>query len=101
MVPPDFGLTLVEAVTRRDLTDPAALLEEHDRFVRALPPAFTTLWFEDHLQWNAHHFENTSQVEPLPTSECMTTAAFYAAQFPALKIGTLVLGRGFRNPALT
>ena len=37
----------------------------------------------------------------LPTIECMTTVAFYAAQFPALKIGTLVLGQGYRNPALT
>ena len=97
----DFGLTLAEAATRVDLMDPAALLEEHQRFIRALPPAFTTLWIEDHLQWKARHFEDESRTEMLPTIECMTTAAFYAAQFPAFKIGTLVLGQGYRNPALT
>lgn len=97
----DFGLTLAEAATRVDLMDPAALLEEHQRFIRALPPAFTTLWIEDHLQWKARHFEDESRTEMLPTTECMTTAAFYAAQFPALKVGTLVLGQGYRNPALT
>src|SRR5262245_23640405 len=96
----EFGLTLAEAATRRDLLDPAALLAEHQRFVQALPPAFTTLWIEDHLQWKAHEFEDESRTEMLPTIEGMTTAAFYAAQFPALKIGTLVLGQGYRNPAL-
>jgi alkanesulfonate monooxygenase SsuD/methylene tetrahydromethanopterin reductase-like flavin-dependent oxidoreductase (luciferase family) len=97
----DFGLALAEATTRRDLMDPAALLAEHQRFVQALPPAFTTLWIEDHLQWKAHEFEDESRTEMLPTIECMTTVAFYAAQFPALKIGTLVLGQGYRNPAPT
>jgi alkanesulfonate monooxygenase SsuD/methylene tetrahydromethanopterin reductase-like flavin-dependent oxidoreductase (luciferase family) len=97
----EFGLTLAEAATRVDLLHPEALLEEHVRYVQALPPAFTTLWIEDHLQWQAYHFEDASRPEMLPTVECLTTAAFYAAQFPALKVGTLVLGQGYRNPALT
>lgn len=100
-MPCEFGLTLAEAATRTDLDDSERLLEEHLAFVQALPPAFTTLWFEDHLQWKAHHFDDTTRVEMLPTLECMTTAAYYAAQFPALKVGTLVLGQGYRNPALT
>jgi alkanesulfonate monooxygenase SsuD/methylene tetrahydromethanopterin reductase-like flavin-dependent oxidoreductase (luciferase family) len=97
----EFGLTLAEAATRVDLLHPEALLEEHVRFVEALPPAFSTLWIEDHLQWQAYHFEDVSRPEMLPTVECLTTAAFYAARFPAFKVGTLVLGQGYRNPALT
>jgi alkanesulfonate monooxygenase SsuD/methylene tetrahydromethanopterin reductase-like flavin-dependent oxidoreductase (luciferase family) len=89
MTPPlDFGLTL--APTRRDGADPATLLTDHQRFVQALPPAFTTLWIEDHFQWQA-----------APTIECLTSAAYYLAAFPAFKIGTLVLGQSYRNPALT
>jgi len=97
----EFGLTLAEAATRVDLLHPEALLEEHVRFVEALPPAFTTLWIEDHLQWQAYQFQDPSRPEMLPTVECLTTAAFYAARFPSFKIGTLVLGQGYRNPALT
>jgi alkanesulfonate monooxygenase SsuD/methylene tetrahydromethanopterin reductase-like flavin-dependent oxidoreductase (luciferase family) len=89
MAPPlDFGLTLPASL--REGTNPAALLDEHQRWVGALPPAFTTLWVEDHFQWRT-----------APTVECMTTCAYYASQFPAFKIGTLVLGQSYRNPALT
>jgi alkanesulfonate monooxygenase SsuD/methylene tetrahydromethanopterin reductase-like flavin-dependent oxidoreductase (luciferase family) len=89
MTPPlDFGLTV--AASLHGSEDPATLLDDHRRWVGALPPAFTTLWIEDHFQWRT-----------APTIECMTTAAYYAAEFPTFKVGTLVLGQGYRNPALT
>ncbi len=68
----------------------AALLGSNRAFIEALPPAFTTLWFEDHFQWGAD-----------PTLEAITTTAFFAALYPHLGVGTLVLGQRYRNPALT
>jgi alkanesulfonate monooxygenase SsuD/methylene tetrahydromethanopterin reductase-like flavin-dependent oxidoreductase (luciferase family) len=68
----------------------AAMLGANRAFIEALPPAFTTLWFEDHFQWGAD-----------PTLEALTTAAFFAALYPRLGIGTLVLGQRYRSPALT
>jgi alkanesulfonate monooxygenase SsuD/methylene tetrahydromethanopterin reductase-like flavin-dependent oxidoreductase (luciferase family) len=54
-----------------------------------LSECFTTLWIEDHLQW-----DNTDAFEAL------TTLSFYAAAHPRFKIGTLVLSQSYRNPAL-
>jgi alkanesulfonate monooxygenase SsuD/methylene tetrahydromethanopterin reductase-like flavin-dependent oxidoreductase (luciferase family) len=68
----------------------ATLLQENHAFIEALPAPFTTLWFEDHFQWGAD-----------PTLECLTTAAYCAARYPRFALGTIVLGQGYRNPALT
>ena len=68
----------------------AALLGSNQAFIEALPPAFTTLWFEDHFQWGAD-----------PTLEALTTTAYFAALHPRFGVGTLVLGQRYRSPALT
>ena len=47
-------------------------------------------WMTDHLQW-----------EDDDCLEALTTLAYYAALTPQLRWGTMVLGQGYRNPALT
>ncbi len=68
----------------------AALLAQDRTFIEALPPAFTTLWVEDHFQWDAN-----------PTLEAFTTMSYFAALYPHLRMGSIVLGQSYRNPALT
>ncbi|HEU5377378.1 MAG TPA: LLM class flavin-dependent oxidoreductase [Ktedonobacteraceae bacterium] len=80
----DFGLYL----TRRDIPAQQSF-EYYQSCIQSLPSGFTTLWMEDHLQW-----------ESIPTLECLTTLSFLAAKFPHFRLGSLVLSQSFRNPAL-
>lgn len=80
----DFGLYL----TRRDIPAQQSF-EYYQSCIQSLPSGFTTLWMEDHLQW-----------ESIPTLECLTTLSFLAAKFPRFWLGSLVLSQSFRNPAL-
>ncbi len=48
-----------------------------------------TAWFVDHFQFNRQ-----------PYLECWTQMAFSAGRYPGIRTGTLVLGQGYRNPAL-
>ncbi len=68
----------------------AALLAQDRAFIEALPLPFTTLWVEDHLQWSDN-----------PTLEAFTTMASFAALYPHLRMGSIVLGQSYRNPALS
>jgi alkanesulfonate monooxygenase SsuD/methylene tetrahydromethanopterin reductase-like flavin-dependent oxidoreductase (luciferase family) len=68
----------------------ATLLEQDRAFIDQLPSQFTTLWVEDHFQW-----------EDNPTLECFITMSYFAALFPRLRMGSIVLGQSYRNPALT
>jgi hypothetical protein len=54
-----------------------------------LPPSFTTLWIEDHLQRGSN-----------PLLESWTTLAYLAAQYPRFQYGHLVDCQSYRNPAL-
>ena len=65
------------------------LMEYNQRCIQALPPAFTTIWIEDHFQ-----FPESDALE------CLTTLSFLAAAFPHMRLGTLVLCQSYRNPAL-
>ena len=76
--------------TTRTAANAAGMVADNRRSLAALRPPFTTLWVEDHFQWEA-----------LPTLECWTALAYTAAEFPQLKAGTLTLGQSYRNPALT
>ena len=49
-----------------------------------------TAWFVDHFQFGNR-----------PYLECMAQLAHSAGRFPGMRVGTLVLGQGYRNPALT
>lgn len=84
-----FGFTLYP-VARGEGRDASALMDYNRQCLRLLPPRFTTVWVEDHVQWGE-----------LATLECLTTLSFLAGEFPALHFGTLVLGQSYRNPALT
>ena len=82
----EFGLMLQP----RPLDFPARELFDYNRrLIRALAPGFTTLWAEDHLQ-----------LGEIATIECLTTLAYFAAEFPAFRVGSLVMSQGYRNPAL-
>jgi len=50
---------------------------------------FDSLWMTDHFFWDDN-----------PTYEAWTVLAFFAARWPQCKIGPMVLGQGYRNPAL-
>lgn len=51
--------------------------------------AFDSLWMTDHFFWDDN-----------PTYEAWTVLAFLAARWPQYKVGPIVLGQGYRNPAL-
>jgi alkanesulfonate monooxygenase SsuD/methylene tetrahydromethanopterin reductase-like flavin-dependent oxidoreductase (luciferase family) len=65
-------------------------LHEYNRAsIAALSPQFSTVWVEDHLQW-----------DEIPTLEAWTTITYFAAEFPQMKFAPIVLGQNYRNPAL-
>src|SRR5690242_5344732 len=87
MPPLTFGW-VVQPAPRPNM-NPTDLHEYNQASLRALTPAFTTIWVEDHFQW-----------EERPTLEAMTTLAYLAAEFPRFTYGSMVLGQSYRNPAL-
>src|SRR5581483_730089 len=82
----DFGLML-QAVAKNG---PASELFEYNcGLIQKSGPGFSTIWLEDHLQWG-----ETGALE------CLTTLSYLAGMFPQYKVGSLVLGQSYRNPAL-
>jgi len=65
------------------------LVDDNRRFLGALEPPFTTLWLEDHFQFGEQ-----------PLLECWTALCTYGAEFPGLRLGTIVMGQSYRNPAM-
>lgn len=72
-----------------DISSGAALLGGYDRSIDLLGPEFTTLWASDHLQFG-----------DAPVLECWTRLSFLAGRYERFNVGSLVLGQGYRNPAL-
>jgi alkanesulfonate monooxygenase SsuD/methylene tetrahydromethanopterin reductase-like flavin-dependent oxidoreductase (luciferase family) len=83
----EFGLQLTSIPP--EAANDGDVLGCYQRMVEALSPEFTTLWVSDHFQ-----FGDT------PILEGWTRLTYLAALFPHLKVGHLVLGQGYRNPAL-
>lgn len=84
----DFGLVCsLGAATEEGAK---TLPEENRAFLRALRAPFTTFWMEDHFQFGER-----------PLLECWTALCTYGAEFPRLRMGTIVLGQSYRNPAMT
>jgi alkanesulfonate monooxygenase SsuD/methylene tetrahydromethanopterin reductase-like flavin-dependent oxidoreductase (luciferase family) len=81
----DFGLMLQPSPRNF----PASELFDYNRRLIRQAVGFTTLWAEDHLQF-----------DEAATQECLTTLSFLAGEFPAFRVGTLVLCQSYRNPAL-
>jgi hypothetical protein len=72
-----------------DMSSTTAYLDGYDKSVELLGPEFTTLWASDHFQ-----FGDT------PLVECWTRLTFLAGRYERFKVGSLVLGQAYRNPAL-
>src|SRR5947209_1765153 len=84
-MPVEFGLD--PQMLPGELDDDA--LTFYRRALGALSPEFTAVWFNDHFQFG-----------DAAVLESWTTLTFLAAEFPRLKVGNIVLGQGYRNPAL-
>lgn len=66
-----------------------AWLDDLDTLMPEIEKYFNSLWMTDHFFW-----------EDKPTYEAWTVIAFLAARYPQFKIGPMVLGQSYRNPAL-
>lgn len=82
----EFGL-LIPPTPRGSTLE--AMLAANDRFLAACSAHDLTAWFVDHFQFAER-----------PYLECMALLAHSAGRFPGVRVGTLVLGVGYRNPAL-
>ena len=60
-----------------------------DKTLPLLGDAFESLWMTDHFFWDAE-----------PTYEAWTVMAYMAARWPQFKVGPMVLGQSYRNPAM-
>ncbi len=81
----EFGLMLQPRPNGLPVKD---LFTYNVRLIKMLA-GFSSIWIEDHLQWGDD-----------PSLECLTTLSFLAGAFPQYKLGTMVLGQAYRNPAL-
>ena len=83
----EFGLML------RLKSDPGQSAQETLAFntqcIETLSDGFTSLWAEDHLQW-----------ETTDVFESLTSLCYFAGAYPRFQLGTLVLSQSYRNPAL-
>jgi len=64
-------------------------VSRYRKVLETLPPEFTTVWVEDHLQFGERQ-----------VMEGWTLLTYLAALFPRFRFGHLVLSQSFRNPAL-
>jgi alkanesulfonate monooxygenase SsuD/methylene tetrahydromethanopterin reductase-like flavin-dependent oxidoreductase (luciferase family) len=64
-------------------------LDRYRHVLDELPPEFTTVWTDDHLQFGER-----------PVFEGWTFLTYLAALYPRYRFGHLVLCQSFRNPAL-
>ena len=80
----DFGLQKFPPAP-----DGVDALEHMASVLEAVPPEFTTVWIDDHLQFGDR-----------PHLEGWTLLTYLAAAFPRFRYGHLVLSQSFRNPAL-
>lgn len=68
----------------------AQMRETHDLLLQAAVEHDLTVWVNDHFHMGT-----------LTWLECFTLVAHITARYPSLTCGTIVLGQGYRNPALT
>jgi alkanesulfonate monooxygenase SsuD/methylene tetrahydromethanopterin reductase-like flavin-dependent oxidoreductase (luciferase family) len=87
MVAMDFGVGVHP--TPRSGTIPA-MLAMNERLLAAATEHDLSCWVIDHFQFDTQ-----------PVLECDAFLAYHAGKAPGLRWGNLVLGQGYRNPALT
>lgn len=82
----EFGLSLPSGPPKNRIDRFLLSLEET---LPALRGHIASLWMTDHFFWDDE-----------PTFEAWTVIAYLAARWPEFKIGPIVLGQSYRNPAL-
>lgn len=68
---------------------PHKWLEDIDAAMPHLKPYMTSFWMNDHFMFGAD-----------PLFEAWTVLAVLAARYPHMKVGPMVLGQSYRNPAM-
>ncbi len=82
----EFGLSLPAGPPKGQID---RFLDDLEKTLPALQGHFNSLWMTDHFFW-----------EDEPTFEAWTVLAYIAARWPQFKIGPMVLGQSYRNPAM-
>ncbi|RME86361.1 MAG: LLM class flavin-dependent oxidoreductase [Caldilineae bacterium] len=88
----DFGWILPHGRARMPSGGLAALAAQAQTVLDAARGHVRSLWIADHFM------AGDDGTAPLP--EALTTLAYLAAKIPDVRLGTLVLGQNYRNPAL-
>ncbi len=83
----DFGVTIRPTPQGGSVPE---MMHANERLLRAAREHDLSCWVIDHFQFGAQ-----------PILECFAFIAYLVGQNPGLRWGTLVLGQGYRNPALT
>lgn len=83
----DFGF-LIMPTPRPGNTIPE-MMATNELLLSSAAERGLTAWFVDHFQFGDR-----------PYLECFAQLAHSAGRFPGMRVGTLVLGQGYRNPAL-
>jgi alkanesulfonate monooxygenase SsuD/methylene tetrahydromethanopterin reductase-like flavin-dependent oxidoreductase (luciferase family) len=83
----DFGLTIRPTPQGGSLPE---MMRANEQLLQAATAHDLSCWVIDHFQFDAQ-----------PILECFAFLAYQAGQRRGLRWGTLVLGQGYRNPALT
>lgn len=81
-----FGLGLLAGPPKGQISK---WMDDLDASLPQFAGAFESLWMTDHFFWDDD-----------PTYEAWTVMAYMAARWPQFKIGPMVLGQSYRNPAL-
>ena len=82
----DFGLVMRISARNATVADMVAM---NDKILAACVQHDLSAWVVDHFQF-----------DDIPLMECLSFLAHSAGRTPGVRFGTLVLGQGFRNPAL-
>jgi alkanesulfonate monooxygenase SsuD/methylene tetrahydromethanopterin reductase-like flavin-dependent oxidoreductase (luciferase family) len=82
----DFGLVMRVSARGATIPDMVAM---NDRILAACTERDLTAWVVDHFQF-----------DDAPLMECFALLAYSAGRTPGVRFGTLVIGQGFRNPAM-
>jgi alkanesulfonate monooxygenase SsuD/methylene tetrahydromethanopterin reductase-like flavin-dependent oxidoreductase (luciferase family) len=78
MINRTFGWVIQPAA--RDAVGAGTLMDDNYRFIERVRDDFTTIWVEDHFQWDNR-----------PIVECWTALSMLAAKYTDLTFGALVL----------
>lgn len=84
MTNPTFGWVIQPAA--RDAVGAGILMDDNHRFIERVRDDFTTIWVEDHFQWDDR-----------PVVVCWAALSMLATKYTDLTFGALVLGTSTLN----